>query len=1576
MHYGVVHNPVIYMNSQYVDHEGKALGTYGSPTAYYDSGNGTTMLKFKYRVHENKFDPLEAAGTELLKNDGSCGELYVMDAAGNTAPLLQDKNIKLSDNKWYLADREPPEISVQSMKGEAGKGGFYVKVDVTDKGAGVDYDSLRFGFGYAGSPADSIKSNMNPLVSGRKYHSEELKEMFGVDVGKSDAFRVVVLAKDKKGNDHYSPVFGEGWDAVINIDTVAPALNSCYVNKDKYSSELGHFSAKIVDGDGKSENTGLGFSPDIKYKWVSAGFNPDMEEWIPVSRAYHGGLGYYHAEGPGPSTYIYKDADLYIKAVDLAGNESVFHIPKALTYNEMANTADKLAISLNGVGFGKYYNYEVKRLNRNGIEVPYKGLWYCMTRETEMPGFLENTGVWKYKDGNNVNTWDDFEGNSRDRKGYYYFHVIAVDSSNNPIGAATIPDALLFDFKPPKVSIDEERQADGSFFIRADISDEYTITKDIKADYYINNPKEKRSLPANGEIIISKDMQNPEARLHIDVTDACGNYNYYNLGPYKSDAGKLTAPYVSLYSAPRYNGRAYTNEDFVQLSMYTEADEFSYSQDGKSWSNWIPLIKGNGAKGYGESRPYVPLPQREGELTFYTRYRTDTGKQSDPVAGIVIRDVSPPTGKVEYKRYNDSDCCFEAKLKDLEDNLCPADAIVIIGDKSKIIEANESPEYFIIQDVAGNKEGIKAQVKMEIPPVVQEKKKDKDKEPPAPIDTTPPVIEINPNGSAYEKISILPQITVTDDSVTTIIEYAFSISENPNDVVNWTTTGNGSRVSLSEVTGTYYLHVRATDAAGNTGVFRSDPYKMVESYTEPWIVYSGEHEGVMKAILVSPNPIKADEKVHDLNAECDDHTFHYTFEDRTEGSVTTDFVFDSDEDRAYKAIVVMDPCNGGTSGEVTVTIESPTDAFEGNMYKEYDISFKLNPSMFDESALNEELMNGDDIEILCGRVLEFDGDNWVTVREFDADDGVKYDNALVEELELEFGPEYDLQIYKAKIGMNENGFIQYQTMRNYYDEINEIYEYEFHTYTIEVGHIVDPSIEGNVTTAYMNNRTWAYSPQHLLASFSRIAAYAALAKAEGSLSGVDLTPPVGQVTYTADDPKKGPVTANIKLLDSSGREVTITNNGGSSKYVFNANGQFVFEFVDEEGNRGRALAEVSTIERAVSRIAVLYSTRLPTRDAVKVTLLPDPGLTLKNGDMVTVFENGSYSFNAVNNGRWKFIFINEAGDETEVTAALENIDKIPPVLWVDYIKNYYDNSVTAIARSEEPISPPEGSSLSHVFKENGKYIFKARDACGNEASATASVDYIDMLGLNQSDIDVKVSYSTLAMTGKPVKISLTSDKAFTVLNNSGKAEKKAAKNGIYQFIVRDNAGLIKLVEAEVKNIDTEAPVITLGYPEEITLLAGEPIELMKFTAVDNFDGDITNKVKVEGNVNTQQPGKYQAIYSATDSCGNSAVKVLEVVVLGRDDRIVLINGIKHESEPIMLSTKELRVSTKGFAGQIRVKWAKGFETEAFFKDGGTEASADTVPVTAAGWITLYVYDNERNSRLIHVLINSLGGGQQ
>jgi hypothetical protein len=112
-----------------------------------------------------------------------------------------------------------------------------------------------------------------------------------------------------------------------------------------------------------------------------------------------------------------------------------------------------------------------------------------------------------------------------------------------------------------------------------------------------------------------------------------------------------------------------------------------------------------------------------------------------------------------------------------------------------------------------------------------------------------------------------------------------------------------------------------------------------------------------------------------------------------------------------------------------------------------------------------------------------------------------------------------------------------------------------------------------------------------------------------------LIPPRGKITYTADDWIKGPVTANIELWDNSGGKVTIANNNGSSSYVFKEKGQFVFEFYDEAGNYGRALAEVSTIDTSVPTVEVLYSNKLPTKDAVKVTLVPGEGVKLKDGDI-------------------------------------------------------------------------------------------------------------------------------------------------------------------------------------------------------------------------------------------------------------------------------------------------------------------------------------------------------------------------
>lgn len=71
-------------------------------------------------------------------------------------------------------------------------------------------------------------------------------------------------------------------------------------------------------------------------------------------------------------------------------------------------------------------------------------------------------------------------------------------------------------------------------------------------------------------------------------------------------------------------------------------------------------------------------------------------------------------------------------------------------------------------------------------------------------------------------------------------------------------------------------------------------------------------------------------------------------------------------------------------------------------------------------------------------------------------------------------------------------------------------------------------------------------------------------------------------------------------------------------------------------------------------------------------------------------------------------------------------------------------------------------------------------------------------------------------------------------------------------------------------VDDEKPVITLkdndiviDYKEEYT----EP----GYTANDNYDGDITDKVTIDGNVDTKKVGLYKVTYKVSDSSNNETV---------------------------------------------------------------------------------------------------------
>lgn len=98
------------------------------------------------------------------------------------------------------------------------------------------------------------------------------------------------------------------------------------------------------------------------------------------------------------------------------------------------------------------------------------------------------------------------------------------------------------------------------------------------------------------------------------------------------------------------------------------------------------------------------------------------------------------------------------------------------------------------------------------------------------------------------------------------------------------------------------------------------------------------------------------------------------------------------------------------------------------------------------------------------------------------------------------------------------------------------------------------------------------------------------------------------------------------------------------------------------------------------------------------------------------------------------------------------------------------------------------------------------------------------------------------------------------------------KIGSYEIKYTINVKYLKRsnsITRKITVVDEDAPVITLKGKKEISIKLDESYEEDGFIAEDNVDGNITNKVKVTNNIDNKKIGKYEVIYSVTDSSNNT-----------------------------------------------------------------------------------------------------------
>ncbi|MCH5184415.1 MAG: discoidin domain-containing protein, partial [Oscillospiraceae bacterium] len=389
-----------------------------------------------------------------------------------------------------------------------------------------------------------------------------------------------------------------------------------------------------------------------------------------------------------------------------------------------------------------------------------------------------------------------------------------------------------------------------------------------------------------------------------------------------------------------------------------------------------------------------------------------------------------------------------------------------------------------------------------------------------------------------------------------------------------------------------------------------------------------------------------------------------------------------------------------------------------------------------------------------------------------------------------------------------------------------------------------------------------------------------------TVSWMDTTPAEVTITYSKTTLTNETVMATL----SSEEEITITNNNGSNLYLFDKNGTFEFVYVDRAGNVGKALAEVTWIDKQAPIGNIQYSTTETVAGPVVATLVCD------EESIIVLNNDGKTTYTFYENGGFQFVYQDEAGNigttYAEVTWILDTDVRI------EYSTTDPTNgNVTATVIPDEreiKITNNDGK-FSYTFTENGTFTFAYVDQSGKKETITAEVTWIDK---ELPTFEVRYDYADPKdpnyVTNQSVTATLISSEEILIVNDSSSTTYGSVftylfdENAAVTLLYHDRAGNAGTYVLKVDWIDKEPPVGTLTYskqqkptdPVTVTLTANEEI------IIDNNGG--SNEFTFLYN------GIFEFIFH--DKAGNTGSALAEVTWIDDEPEV--------DNPPIILIEKD------------------------------------------------------------------------
>lgn len=373
-----------------------------------------------------------------------------------------------------------------------------------------------------------------------------------------------------------------------------------------------------------------------------------------------------------------------------------------------------------------------------------------------------------------------------------------------------------------------------------------------------------------------------------------------------------------------------------------------------------------------------------------------------------------------------------------------------------------------------------------------------------------------------------------------------------------------------------------------------------------------------------------------------------------------------------------------------------------------------------------------------------------------------------------------------------------------------------------------------------------------------------------TVKNIDKTSPTLIVSYSKQATNKDVVvnvTAHdsvsgvhvLKVIDkSNNKELAITNN----QVVISNNTTIEVIATDKVGNTSSQEYIISSIDKVSPEVEISYNNKTLTNKNVPVDF------KVNDTSPYTIYING-YKINgttyyAAGNQTYKVMVVDEAGNITEKSFSISNIDKTSPTISLDYSTELTEKPITVKYNAEDSngishvtVNGRQVSNGSFEIEKNGKYVVSATDNAGNVFTQTLDIKNIDLEAPKVAELKV---YMDKLKTYLSIKASddASGVKAikFAGIDVTKIAEKiRIYQDGLYEIEVIDNLGkshkeIIRITDVRLRKYLPCAAKLN-EYNDKTSLIDTDKEDANIKNPEDNSDkkkDDIDSETKKDGSV--------------------------------------------------------------------------------------------------------------------------------